>query len=872
MPRRSRFVAPRFIQGFPAVQRALLEIQSALDRLSLSRYRRGLETGNFVAVAGSFMRVRPPSGGQAGVLPRPDADNAGESITIAVEDPQGTLILHAPPGTTVNGAATASFTVAGVVELHSNGVDQWASTAQLPVGAAGSNPVADDDQALRNIAGATAPVVADNLSSWVGGFLTYDATNHRFDLDGAAAGFAVIAKTDTGAGAYSEIYATGDTVLGRQGSGDISFGKIVAGQLASSVNWSAVLANGATSGANTPEITNGQQLRLDTAGDQSYTGTGDIQGSGALAVGADTNLSLVASAGFVSVSATGLFSVLAGTTAALSGPSGVILTASSGPLTVNTDSLDMDTGSPIRFDGAGDGDYTGLAGDVLGNAGLQFDTDSTRLELGTASNPWFEVTAPFYVFAGTTSTAFMLVDPGYVVLAEESDDVIVGAGRGLFWVRGDTPNVPCFTDDTNVIRPLWYQVSGGRDQTISQNDEIRFDVAGTGSYGTTNPGNIRTSSTFTINCRANGGLVIESDAADSNLGAMLSIRERGNLPTAVSGFGHFYVDASAPCRPYFQDDVNTAGWPLMQTLEDVLEQGVDTGAYNINVEAGQQIDFEETTSPSTPASGSMAVYCADEGPTTGFPIMGLIDDQGDTYRVEVQERRGRRSVWFRDDFLTVMNLGSIGGNNVLLGDTPWGYTMSGSGAISHASISSFDDREHIGCADLTTGATSGNNVTIHKPEGPDGFADLMPFSKVEYMECVFRCQTASSIAIQIGFSRDINNYTGGFSRAILVVDSTAYGDVNFRFLTENESAVVTTTNTGVTMSAGQWYAIRIERTNAGNWRLYIDDALEATHTTGTPVDTQILTLGADVTARSNAARNLVLDYIEVQSILLDDRT
>jgi hypothetical protein len=56
---------------------------------------------------------------------------------------------------------------------------------------------------------------------------------------------------------------------------------------------------------------------------------------------------------------------------------------------------------------------------------------------------------------GTRITGTSGTGPGYLKLIEgNSSQPTVPAGDGMFWVLSDTPNVPMYTDDTNLDVPL----------------------------------------------------------------------------------------------------------------------------------------------------------------------------------------------------------------------------------------------------------------------------------------------------------------------------------------------------------------------------------------------------------------------------------
>ncbi len=128
---RSRYRAAKFLDSYESVQRELVKVQEALDTATRSAYVRGLQTNDFALFSGQFVRVSP-QGLMRVTLPAADAINAGDCITLSIENSAGNLTIFAFPGQTVNGGATATYSIDGIVELWSNGVDQWSSTAQLP--------------------------------------------------------------------------------------------------------------------------------------------------------------------------------------------------------------------------------------------------------------------------------------------------------------------------------------------------------------------------------------------------------------------------------------------------------------------------------------------------------------------------------------------------------------------------------------------------------------------------------------------------------------------------------------------------------------------------------------------------------------------
>lgn len=72
------------------------------------------------------------------------------------------------------------------------------------------------------------------------------------------------------------------------------------------------------------------------------------------------------------------------------------------------------------------------------------------------------------------------VTTGFFQLAENATSApSVAAGDGMYWVRNDTPNLPMFTDDTNVDIPLKQVVSRATAATTVTNATTHLNTTGT---------------------------------------------------------------------------------------------------------------------------------------------------------------------------------------------------------------------------------------------------------------------------------------------------------------------------------------------------------------------------------------------------------
>lgn len=156
----SRFVAPQSLESLEQARLAFLRVQEQLDAISAAA-RPQLFTSSLTLRAGETVRLSPRQGRTlTAKLPKAGAENFGERISIILEKPNGLLVIAAQKPDTVNDDFTAEYSEATRIELQSNGVDQWVSTAQLAGppgsgGASGLTPISDQ-RVLGNDSGADA--------------------------------------------------------------------------------------------------------------------------------------------------------------------------------------------------------------------------------------------------------------------------------------------------------------------------------------------------------------------------------------------------------------------------------------------------------------------------------------------------------------------------------------------------------------------------------------------------------------------------------------------------------------------------------------------------------------------------------------------
>lgn len=148
----SRYVAPKRLDNLEDVRKALQMIQEQFDANGISRARAQLVTTSTTLVSGEFVRLSPRQGALLyAKLPKATAENIGERIEISIERPVGTVRVSAERPDTVAGLTVANFTVAGLIILESNGVDQWVMINQIATNSPGQ---VTGPQGLQGVPGA----------------------------------------------------------------------------------------------------------------------------------------------------------------------------------------------------------------------------------------------------------------------------------------------------------------------------------------------------------------------------------------------------------------------------------------------------------------------------------------------------------------------------------------------------------------------------------------------------------------------------------------------------------------------------------------------------------------------------------------------
>lgn len=142
----SRYTPRTNLAGFNDEQRAAIaaELQALLDEVrgvSARDVEPAIQIDRFVkARAGEHLRLKPPPGGQALVLPPPQLTQLGDTIIVSLEAPEGNLTVRAAPFTrgrvnienTVNGLERATFSTTTQLVFRSNGDKAWSCQSEVP--------------------------------------------------------------------------------------------------------------------------------------------------------------------------------------------------------------------------------------------------------------------------------------------------------------------------------------------------------------------------------------------------------------------------------------------------------------------------------------------------------------------------------------------------------------------------------------------------------------------------------------------------------------------------------------------------------------------------------------------------------------------
>lgn len=581
--------------------------------------------------AGSVRRISPSTGGAVAVLPTPSAENAGDTCTIFLESPVGALKVVASPGKgsdgkvfqpLINGAAQATFSNDGVIRLTSNGVSEWKTSVEAPnespasvTNVTLSGPGTGTGLSVLGVAGASAATRADiqatkafqalrsNTSGNGVGWENAESTTYYVTVTGTLTNYTL--PTGFKCGDMLMLQVTGNVTLNSieppLGT-DRDFWFIMCMVYQNGGDFYVDIPNiGTSSGNGRPFRTPGQLYPASTA----YTYRMQSEEEAILChYSPETVETWRIVAGTAAQAVTGAVEIAAGkggTRTATLGTSvdlNAVLTNDNA-----TDGVDIEVSqsNQVLFDEAGDGAYTSLTGQILGNAGLRIMVDAAddsnvqsfvamgqgSFSTGIVVDSEGEVTVngDNGLFLNGSANSGIDLENGNVDLdagGAAGDDVNANAPAGdVNLTAGVDVNVIA-TGDVDIDATTNAEIDGNSGVAINssggnvaltaasgvislsattadltQNTELRFDIAGDGDY-----------SGLTGNLQANGNFVLEADGIVSLApssdevvhlprGFLRFIEQSASTPSLTAGQGMFWVRDDSPNVPMFTDDGDT---------------------------------------------------------------------------------------------------------------------------------------------------------------------------------------------------------------------------------------------------------------------------------------------------------------------------
>lgn len=358
--------------------------------------------------------------------------------------------------------------------------------------------------------------------------------------------------------------------------------------------------------------------------------------------------------------------------------------------------------------GADDGDAVMQA---TGGIGLRAGTGTLGTITGAADGA-IEASATGNI--SFTPGTFLSIDgESFLRFTEEAASTpALSAGQGLSWVRNDTPNVPMFTDDTNVDHVLAYRgevgwddvlaadaSSGANNPIIANSQRLIFGTGGTApSSGQIRAGN-------------NSGIEIHDAAA----GAGISLQAAGGIilnSGADSGTGDFTLNCAGDWSAIIAGNTEFLGnGQILIDTADAVIVSADDGLVVDSVGAIHLAD--ESSAPATRAlHGTIYV-------PTGAEMLIFMGDSGNLWRQNMSGMASMTAVTTRTNSTTSLDGAtfSAGANSIGSGDV---YRFSGMlhysrGATATAANINIDlmvaGTSRAGTGNMATNTTNGYNGT-----------------------------------------------------------------------------------------------------------------------------------------------------------------
>jgi hypothetical protein len=843
MPQRSKFQAPRVVQDFPTVQRALREVQESLDAATGSRAQLKLHTSDFSLVAGCFHRASAQSTGGIQVrLPAASGENLGSAITISLEGMRGPLTVYAAPGQTVNGAATATFSTDGIVVFWSNGVRTWTSTAELPAESPGG--AALDAEYVLGAAHASLPngrVATDSaevdadlatpgLVSWA-----LNLASVGFDKLANLTGLSVLGRAANSAGVMAAITATanrqvlrvndagtalqwGDPVaISDSGvfQGDVYELNFVAG---TNVNVAASVVAGVatiTPSVDLSSVTYTAGDGIDLVGNQFSADVSDFAGTG-LEDDGSNNLRIAATAAGAGLTGGGGSALAVG--------AGNFITVNANDVAVNLTTLvpAIDSTSVVAngtvLERAAITGAVALAQNANTStfAGIRFNgaatTDRSNLNFINSST----LTAVLIDDAGNDEIEVAFTWNGLPVL---DDGVSAGTATSLDFTSTTSVTASVTGAPLGVVQLQRAALTGAIAASTNSNATTFAGIRDNGSAE-----NDRTNLNFVNG--TNTTATVTDDAGNDELEIRFNV---DNFP--LSGLADVTTDT------FLANVTGVNAPPSALTLSTLGGAGLSFNALTKGLDVDVVADGHLTTTSPSGTQGSL----------------------------RFRKSRARDCWWEDFDFLPFGRTSATittAGLEFTCGCTNW--YLQGTGLSGNViTVAPIDN--HPGIVRIGTGTTSGNGMILYRGVGDTGgtLSNSTLAQDIFMAEAILRVPTVTNVLWEFGFRDNAGaNY-------IEFYGDTAVGTTIHSYT--EEASATTDTDTGTTFAANAWNVYTMVQESAGTFDFYVDDVLETTHSTNVP-DGEGVCLFFNVLTRTAATRQLDIDYVSYESQNLGGRT
>ena len=219
-----------------------------------------------------------------------------------------------------------------------------------------------------------------------------------------------------------------------------------------SQGWDDTLAIDKHTGANNPTIDTSQYIQFGTS--DTTVVSGQIRSDNFFEIRTGVGLQ-----------------IRAGEEITLTGPDSHLFTSTAGAIDIDANTgLTLTSGGSTTVDSGNDFDVTTVDDTTFNVGGLMtidvtetltinvagvVDLNSTTDVINLQGAIGVNLSATSFGILMTTPGSTVLLSTGFLEFAEAAASTpSMSAGRGLFWVRNDTPNNPMFTDDTNTDRQI----------------------------------------------------------------------------------------------------------------------------------------------------------------------------------------------------------------------------------------------------------------------------------------------------------------------------------------------------------------------------------------------------------------------------------